>query len=117
MRAGTTHRNRLLIGLASAAFIAIPLIPTFAEDPAPATAPAVPAIDVAAAPATEVDWQEKISSIGVAEALQGVDISGSESGNVVEILFDSGSKVKQGQPLVRLDTSKEEADLKANLAQ
>ena len=78
---------------------------------------AAPAIDVAAAPATEVDWQEKISSIGVAEALQGVDISGSESGNVVEILFDSGTKVKAGQPLVKLDTSKEDADLKATLAQ
>jgi membrane fusion protein (multidrug efflux system) len=78
---------------------------------------AVPAIDVAAAPAQEVDWQEKISSIGVAEALQGVDISGSESGNVVEILFDSGTKVKAGQPLVRLDTSKENADLKATMAQ
>jgi membrane fusion protein (multidrug efflux system) len=80
-------------------------------------APAIPAIDVAAAPAEEVDWQEKISSIGVAEALQGVDISGSESGNVVEILFDSGTKVKAGQPLVKLDTSKEDADLKATLAQ
>jgi membrane fusion protein (multidrug efflux system) len=78
---------------------------------------AVPAIDVAAAPAQEVDWQEKISSIGVAEALQGVDISGSESGNVVEILFDSGTKVQAGQPLVKLDTSKEDADLKATLAQ
>jgi membrane fusion protein (multidrug efflux system) len=77
----------------------------------------VPAIDVAAAPAQEVDWQEKISSIGVAEALQGVDISGSESGNVVEILFDSGTKVQAGQPLVKLDTSKEDADLKATLAQ
>ena len=78
---------------------------------------AIPAIDVAAAPATEVDWQEKISSIGVAEALQGVDISGSESGNVVEVLFDSGTKVKAGQPLVKLDTSKEDADLKATMAQ
>jgi membrane fusion protein (multidrug efflux system) len=89
--------------------------PLAAEEQTPP--PALPAIDVAAAPAEEVDWQEKISSIGVAEALQGVDISGSESGNVVEILFDSGTKVKAGQPLVRLDTSKEGADLKATLAQ
>jgi membrane fusion protein (multidrug efflux system) len=36
---------------------------------------------------------------------------------VVEILFDSGTTVKAGQPLVRLDTSKENADLKATLAQ
>lgn len=76
-----------------------------------------PAIDVAATEAAEIEWQEKISSIGVAEAVQGVDVSGSEAGVVAEILFDSGSEVKVGDPLVRLDSSKEEADLKATLVQ
>jgi membrane fusion protein (multidrug efflux system) len=64
-----------------------------------------------------VDWQEKVSSIGVAEALQGVNVSGSEAGTVAEILFDSGESVKVGQILVRLDTSKEKADLEATQAQ
>src|SRR5262245_39711180 len=77
----------------------------------------MPAVDVAAIEAKEIEWQEKVSSIGVAEALQGVDVSGSESGVVAEVLFDSGSEVKVGQPLVRLDSSKEEADLEATLAQ
>jgi len=76
-----------------------------------------PAIDVAAAAAAEIEWQEKIISIGVAEAVQGVDVSGSEAGVVAEILFDSGSEVKVGEPLVRLDSSKEQADLKATQAQ
>ena len=76
-----------------------------------------PAIDVAATAVAEIDWQEKISSIGVAEAVQGVDVSGSEAGVVAEILFDSGSEVKVGEPLVRLDSSKEQADLKATQAQ
>ncbi len=76
-----------------------------------------PAIDVAAADVAEVDWQEKISSIGVAEAVQGVDVSGSEAGVVAEILFDSGSEAKVGEPLVRLDSSKEQADLRATQAQ
>jgi membrane fusion protein, multidrug efflux system len=76
-----------------------------------------PAIDVAAVEATEMDWQEKISSIGIAEALQGVNVSGSEAGTVAEILFDSGAQVAVGQPLVRLDTSKERADLAATEAQ
>lgn len=76
-----------------------------------------PAIDVAATKVTEMDWQEKISSIGVAEAVQGVDVSGSESGVVADILFDSGSEVKVGEPLVRLDSRKEEADLRATQAQ
>ena len=76
-----------------------------------------PAIDVAATAVAEIDWQEKISSIGVAEAVQGVDVSGSEAGVVAEILFDSGSEAKVGEPLVRLDSSKEQADLKATQAQ
>ena len=76
-----------------------------------------PAIDVAATEAKEIEWQEKISSIGVAEALQGVDVSGSEAGVVAEVLFDSGKEVGVDEPLVRLDSSKEQADLEATLAQ
>src|SRR5262245_54720663 len=60
------------------------------------------AVDVAAIEATEIEWQEKVSSIGIAEALQGVNISGSEAGTVAEILFDSGAAVKLDQPLVKL---------------
>jgi membrane fusion protein (multidrug efflux system) len=81
------------------------------------TPPAIPAVDVAAVEASEVDWQEKVSSIGIAEALQGVNVSGSEAGTVAEILFDSGESVKVGQTLVRLDTSKERADLEATQTQ
>jgi membrane fusion protein, multidrug efflux system len=78
---------------------------------------AAPAIDVAAIEAKEIEWQEKISSIGVAEALQGVNVSGSEAGTVAEILFDSGDQATIGQVLVKLDTSKEQADLAATEAQ
>ena len=87
-----------------------------AKEGTPAAA-AGPAIDVAATAASEIEWQEKITSIGVAEAVQGVDVSGSEAGVVAEILFDSGSEAKVGEPLVRLDSSKEQADLKATQAQ
>ncbi len=83
----------------------------------PAAAPAMPAVDVAATAAAEVDWQEKITSIGVAEALQGVNVSGSEAGTVADILFDSGDKAQVGQELVKLDISKEKADLEATEAQ
>jgi membrane fusion protein, multidrug efflux system len=88
-----------------------------AEEGTPPPAADGPAIDVAATEVEEIEWQEKISSIGVAEAVQGVDVSGSESGTVVEILFDSGTEVKVGDPLVRLDSSKEEADLESTLVQ
>ncbi len=87
-----------------------------AKDGAPPTSD-TPAVDVAATEAKEIEWQEKISSIGVAEALQGVDVSGSEAGVVAEVLFDSGSEVTVGEPLVRLDSSKEEADLESTLVQ
>jgi membrane fusion protein, multidrug efflux system len=80
-------------------------------------APAGPAVDVAATEVGEIEWQEKITSIGVAEAVQGVDVSGSESGTVAEIMFDSGTAVKVGDPLVRLDSSKEQADLEATRVQ
>jgi membrane fusion protein (multidrug efflux system) len=83
----------------------------------PPKPPSGPAVDVAAVEAKAIEWQEKISSIGIAESLQGVDISGSEAGLVVEIFFDSGAKVSAGEPLVRLDSAKEEADLRATMAQ
>lgn len=76
-----------------------------------------PAVDVAAVEAKEIEWQEKIGSIGVAEALQGVNVSGSEAGTVADILFDSGDQVTAGQALVKLDISKEQADLAATEAQ
>ena len=87
--------------------------PAWAQDAADPT----PAVDVAAVAAKEIDWQEKISSIGVAEALQGVNVSGSEAGTVADILFDSGKQVTVGDVLVKLDTSKEQADLAATQAQ
>lgn len=99
-----------LIRSACTALIAIATLatPVLAQD-----AGSTPAIDVAATEAKEVEWQEKINAIGVAEALQGVDVSGSEAGLVAEVFFDSGATVEPGHPLVRLDSSKEEADLQA----
>lgn len=99
-----------LLRSACTALIAIATLaaPAFAQD-----AGSIPAVDVAATEAKEVEWQEKINAIGVAEALQGVDVSGSEAGLVAEVFFDSGATVEPGQPLVRLDSSKEEADLQA----
>ena len=110
--------NRLTTGAARLRclwllFIVLGASPGLAQD-APS---ALPAVDVAAVEAKEIEWQEKISSIGVAEALQGVNVSGSEAGSVAEILFDSGEQVTAGQILVKLDTSKEQADLAATQAQ
>jgi membrane fusion protein, multidrug efflux system len=118
MRASSQVWRRTVFAsvLAAAPLFGSPL--TWAQDAPPATTPpALPAVDVAAVAASEIDWQEKISSIGVAEALQGVNVSGSEAGTVADILFDSGEHVSVGQELVRLDISKEKADLEATEAQ
>ena len=120
-----SHVRRFLLSAAtalwsaawSAALLYSPAMADEAKSNEAPAAAAVPAIDVAAAAAQEMDWQEKISSIGIAEALQGVNISGSEAGIVADVKFDSGETVKAGQPLVQLDTSKENADLQATQAQ
>jgi membrane fusion protein, multidrug efflux system len=108
-RPGGAVRLRCLLIL----FVVLGVSPAPAQDAPQAS----PAVDVAAVEAKEIEWQEKISSIGVAEALQGVNVSGSEAGTVADILFDSGAQVTVGQVLVRLDTSKEQADLAATQAQ
>lgn len=108
------HALHVLALLISAVCATVLALPTPA---ASQSAPQAPAVDVAAVETQETDWQEKVSSIGVAEALQGVDVSGSESGIVADVYFDSGATVVAGEALVRLDSSKEEADLKATLAQ
>jgi membrane fusion protein (multidrug efflux system) len=116
MRASTQAWRRALIPVIAGLSITAAGL-SVAQDAPPAAAPALPAVDVAAIAATEIDWQEKISSIGVAEALQGVNVSGSEAGTVADILFDSGDKAQVGQELVKLDISKEKADLEATQAQ
>lgn len=108
IRAGTLGLIATLsIGLAAAE----------AQEQQAVKAASPPAIEVAATEVKTQPWIEMIPTIGIAEARQGVDISGSEGGTVAEILFDSGDKVKVGQPLVRLDSSKEQADLNATQVQ
>lgn len=63
------------------------------------------------------DWVMSQDAIGTVVAVQGVTLSADLPGVVQEITFDSGSWVKQGQVLVRLDTSQEKAQLTAAEAQ
>lgn len=71
----------------------------------------VTAIDVEA-----VEWVPVIEAIGFIEPNQGVTIANETSGVIDKILFESGSQVKEGQPLVSLDTSVEKANLKSSEA-
>ncbi len=63
--------------------------------------------------AAEEVWQDAITAIASVASSQGVTISAEEAGKVVKINFESGVPVKAGEVLVQLDTSTEEAQLRA----
>ena len=67
--------------------------------------------------AREEQWQGTLSAIGSVTAAQGVNVTSELPGLIREITFESGSVVKQGDMLVRLDTSSEEAQLRSVEAQ
>ncbi len=67
--------------------------------------------------AKEESWVGSRSAIGTVVAVQGVIVSADLPGVVEQITFDSGRSVKQGDVLVRLDTSQERAQLAAAAAQ
>ncbi len=68
-----------------------------------------PAVSVAATEARELEWQSRLPAVGSLKALQGVDLSLETDGTVTKLLFESGQKVKQGQPLLELDQKVETA--------
>src|SRR4051812_49393332 len=72
---------------------------------------------VSSAMVREEKWQETLSAIGSVTAVQGVDVSTEIAGIVHDITFESGATVTNGTVLVRLDTSSEEAQLRAIEAQ
>jgi membrane fusion protein, multidrug efflux system len=62
-------------------------------------------------------WPATLSSIGIVQAVQGVTVSADLAGVVQKINFESGAPVRQGQVLIALDTSQEEAQRAAAEAQ
>jgi membrane fusion protein (multidrug efflux system) len=68
---------------------------------------------VTSAVVEEQDWAPVLSSVGSVSAVQGASVSTELPGTVAEIGFQSGSLVKKGDLMVRLDTSAEEAQLRS----
>ena len=68
-----------------------------------------PPISVAVATASERAWQSRLPAIGTLKALQGVDLSLEIAGTVKALMFESGQKVRVGQPLLQLDSDVEKA--------
>lgn len=68
---------------------------------------------VTAAVAKEEAWPNLLTATGSVTAVQGVTIGAEMAGRVVKISFEPGANVQSGDLLVQLDTSTEEAQLRA----
>ena len=66
--------------------------------------------------AGEQVWQRRLHAVGSFTAVQGVTVTNELDGTVVQIAFESGAQVQQGDLLVQLDISSEQALLASALA-
>ncbi|MFM1851205.1 MAG: Multidrug resistance protein MdtA precursor [Verrucomicrobiota bacterium] len=73
----------------------------------------MPTTSVTTFTAQEVQWKPSIKAIGTLAPVEGITLSADADGTIVEIAADSGTAVKAGDLLVRLDTSVEKAQLTA----
>lgn len=71
---------------------------------------------VTSAKVEATEWEPSTAAIGSLVAVQGVVLAAELPGTVRAITFDSGTSVKRGAILVKLDTSAEEAQLAAAVA-
>ena len=74
---------------------------------------APPPSAVTTAVAKRERWQPSLSAVGSLKAVNGVTISTDLAGIVSQISFQSGGSVKTGDPLVKLDSQQEEAQLRS----
>lgn len=72
-----------------------------------------PPTTVTSAVVKQADWQPTLSAVGSISPVQGATISAELAGRVSKIDFQSGTEVKQGQALLKLDVGAEEAQLRS----
>jgi len=68
---------------------------------------------IASTEVIEENWQPSLQSVGTLVATNGIDVSSEVNGIVSEIVFTSGQPVEEGQILVKLDSSVDNAALEA----
>lgn len=73
----------------------------------------MPPETVTSAPVREEQWPDLVVATGSAAAVQGVTVGAEMGGKVSQIEFEAGAVVKAGDLLVQLDTTTEEAQLRA----
>jgi membrane fusion protein (multidrug efflux system) len=72
---------------------------------------------VSSAVAHEENWQDTLTAVGSVDPQNGVTLASEVAGTVAEITVADGTVVAKGDLLLRLDTSSEEAQLRAAEAQ
>jgi membrane fusion protein, multidrug efflux system len=77
----------------------------------------IPPESVTSAKVEPVEWQASRPAVATLVAVRGVTLASEVAGTVREIGFDSGSFVRKGAVLVKLDISTEEAQLAASRAE
>jgi membrane fusion protein, multidrug efflux system len=77
----------------------------------------MPPETISSALAHEEKWQDSLNAVGSIDPEKGVTLASEVPGTVVEIAVADGSTVAKGDLLMRLDTSSEEAQLRATESQ
>lgn len=72
-----------------------------------------PPTTVTSAKVGEANWQPILTAVGSITPVQGATISAELAGTVAEIGFQSGTPVKKGEVLLKLDASAEQAQLRS----
>lgn len=75
-----------------------------------------PAASVATAQAEAASWDGQTRAVGALRAVHGTQISAQLAGNVTQIAFESGARVRKGDLLVQLDSSSQQAALRSGQA-
>ena len=101
----------IFVGLAAIKALQVHAMIAFGKSFAP------PPPTVATAVVHEEQWPDTLPAVGSVSAAQGVIVAPEIAGTVTEIAFESGAAVNQGDLLVKLDTSSEDAQLRAMEAQ
>jgi len=76
-----------------------------------------PPATVAVTSVRREDWQRWLSAVGTVTANQGIFVTSEVPGQVREILFESGQPTRQGDILLKLDDSVDEAELRGLVAE
>jgi membrane fusion protein, multidrug efflux system len=75
-----------------------------------------PPVTIAVSPAQLETWDETLSAVGSIQAVRGVELTSEASGEITQILFDSGDPVQAGQTLVVLNDEVEQASRQNQIA-